>query len=130
MTILRLLIYFSNPRSASENCWKIQRVYGILMNQILKTISCLEALYRKPLKGHIWWITTIGLHGQTMVDHGFQKSVYETLGLGSSPKHGNFIFYFFDIFCPAEAQNHPSVKISAKKLSVIFLSHFLPDNLW
>jgi hypothetical protein len=67
--------------------------------------------------------------GQTMVDHGFQKPVYEACGPGSSLSIGKFIFYFFYIFCQAEAQNHPSAKILAKKLSVILLSHFLPKNL-
>jgi hypothetical protein len=74
-------------------------------------------------------LTIFLVDGQTMVDHEFQKSVYKTIGPGSNPGHGNFIFYFFNIFCQAEAQNHPSTKISAKKLSVIFLSHFLPKKL-
>jgi hypothetical protein len=60
------------------------------------------------------WI--IGLHGQTMVEQEFQKPVYETCGSGSSHPIGFFIFYYFNIFCQAEAQNHPSAKILAKKL--------------
>jgi hypothetical protein len=66
-------------------------------------------------------VKIIGLHGQTMVDHGFQKPVYETCGPGSSLPIGKFIFYFIYIFCQAEAQNHPTAKIMAKKLSVILL---------
>jgi hypothetical protein len=63
--------------------------------------------------------------GQTMDNHGFRQLSKLMLGLESNPGNGIFIFYFFNIFCQAEAQNHASVKILAKKLSVIFLSHFL-----
>jgi hypothetical protein len=52
--------------------------------------------------------------GQTMVDHWLRKPDNETCEPGSSPPIGSFIFYFFNIFCPPEAQNHLSTKISAK----------------
>jgi hypothetical protein len=77
--------------------------------------------HRAAWSNHGRPLTIFMVDGQTMVDHGFQKPVYETLGLGSNPKHGNFIFYFFYIFCQAEAQNHPTAKILAKKLFVILL---------
>jgi hypothetical protein len=67
--------------------------------------------------------------GKTVVIHGFRQLSNLMLGPESNPASGIFIFYFFNISCKAEAQNHPSVKISAKKLSVIFLSHFLPKTL-
>jgi hypothetical protein len=66
--------------------------------------------------------------GQTMDNHGFRQLSKLMLGLKSNPGNDIFIFYFFNVFCQAEAQNHASVKILAKKLSVIFLSHFYPKN--
>jgi hypothetical protein len=59
-----------------------------------------------------------------MVIHGFRQLSNLMLGPESNPASGIFIFYFFNISCKAEAQNHPSVKILTKKFSVIFLSHF------
>jgi hypothetical protein len=67
--------------------------------------------------------------GQTMDNHGFRQLSKLLLGLESSPGNGIFIFYFFNIFCQAESQNHASAKILAKKMSVIFLSHFLLQKL-
>jgi hypothetical protein len=70
------------------------------------------------------------IDGQTMDNHVFKQLSKLMWGLESSPGNGIFIFYFFNILCQAEAQNHRSAKILAKKLSVIFLSHFLPQKLW
>ncbi len=64
-------------------------------------------------------------YGQTMVNQKLQKPVYESYGAGSSPPIGKFIFYFFNIFCPAKPQNHPSTKISAKYWELKKLLQFL-----
>jgi hypothetical protein len=52
-----------------------------------------------------------------------------TLGLESSPGNGIFIFYFFNIFCQAESQNHANgKKFGGKDVRYFFIAFFTPKN--
>jgi hypothetical protein len=59
-------------------------------------------------------VESIGLHGQTMVDHGFQKPVYETCGPGSSLPIGKFGFWSNHGFF-----NHCSPMVESQTLPVL-----------
>ncbi len=67
--------------------------------------------------------------GQTINNHGFRQLSKLMFGLESSPGNGIFIFYFFNIFCQAESQNHANGKNFGEKDVRYFLSHFLPQKL-
>jgi hypothetical protein len=63
--------------------------------------------------------------GQTMVDHGFQKPIYETCGPGSSPPIGIFIFYFFIYFVRLRLRIMPVSKFWRKSCPLFFYRIFI-----
>jgi hypothetical protein len=68
------------------------------------------------------WSTIDDFHGwwSTIVNHGSRKLSTKLFGLGSNPGHENFILYFFNIFCQAEAQNHLSTKFFGEIVDSFF----------